>query len=55
MTDEGFKKKEVGVDILSFKFKRKTNPPQICEKKLKFTRRNFRFARIKNLKPRDKN
>lgn len=57
MTDKGFKKRGgVGVDILSFKFKRKTNPPpQICEKKLKFTRKNFRFARIKNLKPRDKN
>lgn len=28
MTDKGFKKRGgVGVDILSFKFKRKTNPP----------------------------
>lgn len=36
MTDKGFKKRGgVGVDILSFKFKRKTNPPP-----LKFVRKS---------------
>lgn len=35
MTDKGFKKRGgVGVDILSFKFKRKTNPPSNLQEEI---------------------